>query len=108
MNSDSAAPVPSPSASTAGDAADGARVGLAAGQRYRCQGCGNLTRFDVRVTERARRFWHADLSGSGRIDDEERETIVESVQCRWCGSADVVAEPSPSGEPTASGEQRGQ
>lgn len=66
-------------------------MGLGPGARYRCAACGNLTRFDVEVVERARRFWHADLSGRGGVDDEERlELRVESVTCRWCGSAEHV------------------
>jgi hypothetical protein len=72
-----------------------ARVGLDSGQRYRCNGCGNVTRFDVEVTERARRFWHADLSGGGQVDAEERETTVHAVSCRWCGSTDIAVETSP-------------
>lgn len=73
----------------------GGRVGLFPGERYRCAGCGNLTRFDVEVTEHARRFWHAELSGNGRIEEDVRETTVHRVACRWCGSGDVVREPAP-------------
>lgn len=79
---------------------DAARVGLAPGQRYRCDGCGNVTRFDVDVTERVRRFWHADLSGAGRWESEEVETDVRGVRCRWCGSTEVRVEPRPSPQPT--------
>jgi hypothetical protein len=73
-------------------------VGLGPGQRYRCAACGNLTRFDVETVERVRRFWHADLAGDGRIDEEERaEVEIHSVTCRWCGSTrdvEVVAAPA--------------
>lgn len=66
-------------------------VGLAPGQRYRCAACGNLTRFDVETVERVRRYWHADLSGDGVVDDEQRvEVRVESVSCRWCGTGQAV------------------
>lgn len=66
-------------------------AGLEPGKRFRCAGCGNLTRFDVLSSERVRRFWHVDLSGEGRADEEERlEVTVESVMCRWCGSADQI------------------
>jgi hypothetical protein len=66
-------------------------AGLAPGERYRCGGCGNLTRFDVETVERVRRFWHAGLSGEGAVEEEERlEVRVESVACRWCGSRDQV------------------
>lgn len=61
------------------------------GKRYRCAACGNLTRFDVESVERVRRYWHADLSGAGHVDEEERiEVTVRSVTCRWCGRADDV------------------
>lgn len=66
-------------------------VALAAGQRWRCGGCGNLTRFDVVRSVRVREFWHADLAGDARV--EESATLaeqVESVTCRWCGRADAV------------------
>ena len=66
-------------------------AGLAPGQRYRCAGCGNLTRFDVVSTERVRRFWHVDLSGAGGAEETEAlEETVESVTCRWCGSSDNI------------------
>ena len=66
-------------------------AGLEPGQRYRCAACGNLTRFDVLSTERVRRFWHVDLSGSGVAEHvEPLEVTVESVTCRWCGSSDAV------------------
>jgi hypothetical protein len=59
--------------------------------RWRCSLCGNLTRFDVTRTTRAREFVHLDLSGEPRI--EEREVLaetIESVRCRWCGSVAAV------------------
>jgi hypothetical protein len=65
--------------------------GLDPGARYRCDGCGNVTRFDVVATTRTRRYHHFDLGGEGRIEEEEvlaRE--VESVTCRWCGRSDAV------------------
>ena len=66
-------------------------VGLRPGTRYRCDGCGNLTRFDVETVERVRRFWHADLAGHGQIEEEQRASIeVVGVTCRWCGSRDAV------------------
>lgn len=66
-------------------------AGLTVGSRYRCSACGNLTRFDVESVERVRRFWHLDLSGAGEAEEEERlEITIESVTCRWCGSADAI------------------
>jgi hypothetical protein len=43
--------------------------------RWRCGGCGNLTRFDVALTRRTTEFWHFDLA---------------SVTCRWCGRSDAI------------------
>ena len=41
--------------------------------RWRCAGCGNLTRFDVTRTRRTREFWHFDLAGERRVEDTEVE-----------------------------------
>lgn len=80
-------------------------AGLAPGQRYRCEGCGNVTRFDVESVERVRRYWHADLAGVGVVEEEERlEVTPTAVTCRWCGSGDaieVVDVPGAGGEPAA-------
>jgi hypothetical protein len=61
------------------------------GSRWRCGGCGNLTRFDVRRTRRTAEFWHFDLAGAHRVEESEvlAETL-ESVTCRWCGRADAI------------------
>ena len=65
--------------------------GLTPGTRWRCDGCGNLTRFDVESTERVRRFWHLDLTGRGRPEQEEHiDVVIEAVVCRWCGSRDAI------------------
>lgn len=59
--------------------------------RWRCTLCGNLTRFDVTRSVRAREYVHVDLSGSAQV--EERRVLAESVEqvtCRWCGAADQV------------------
>lgn len=55
--------------------------------RYRCNACGNLTRFDVVTTRRSRAYHHFDLAGDLRVEEEEvlGET-VEEVRCRWCGA----------------------
>ena len=72
--------------------------GLDAGNRFRCDSCGNLTRFDVLETVRARRYHHFDLGGEREVEDEEvLHRLVESVTCRWCGRDDaIVVEPAPS------------
>lgn len=54
--------------------------------RYRCNACGNLTRFDVVETTSVRSFHHYTVGGELSI--EEPEVIaktIESVTCRWCG-----------------------
>ena len=60
-------------------------------QRWRCSGCGNLTRFDVTRTRRTNEYWHFALSGDHEVEETEllNET-VESVTCRWCGRADAI------------------
>ena len=62
-----------------------------AGHRWRCSGCGNLTRFDVTRTRRTREFWHFDLAGEHRVEETEVESeSVASVVCRWCGRDDAI------------------
>ena len=60
-------------------------------QRWRCGGCGNLTRFDVARSRRTTEFWHFDLAGEHAVEETEvRDEVVESVTCRWCGRADAI------------------
>ncbi len=71
-----------------------------ADSRYRCNACGNITRFDVTVTRRTRAFHHFTVGGDLAIEQEDvlGET-VEDVSCRWCESnraVEVVAEGGPS------------
>ncbi|MFO7777555.1 MAG: hypothetical protein R6V28_04300 [Nitriliruptoraceae bacterium] len=77
---------------------------LPPGHRYRCDACGNVTRFDVVETARTRRYVHFDLGGSPSVDEEEILTAtVESVTCRWCTREDAVrveAAPAGGAEPT--------
>ncbi|TCJ23728.1 hypothetical protein [Nocardioides jejuensis] len=59
--------------------------------RWRCGGCGNLTRFDVTRTRRTTEFWHFDLQGEASVEQTElRAETVESVTCRWCGRDDAI------------------
>ena len=59
--------------------------------RYRCSSCGNLTRFDVLETKRARSFHHYSLGGELQIEEEEiLEHNIEKVTCRWCGRSDSI------------------
>lgn len=78
---------------------------LAPGQRYRCDGCGNVTRFDVVTAARTRRYLHFDLGGISSVDEEEvLDARVESVTCRWCARTDAVRlEPVPGPEPDPAG-----
>ncbi|WP_310527867.1 hypothetical protein [Nocardioides sp.] len=60
-------------------------------QRWRCGGCGNLTRFDVTRTRRTAEFWHFDLAGEHEVESTEvKDESVESVSCRWCGRSDAI------------------
>ena len=79
-----------------GDAAGLLRA-LEPNHRFRCEACGNVTRFDVTVTETTRRFHHFDLGGDDLVEEEAvLERSVRSVVCRWCGRDDTVkVEPAP-------------
>lgn len=59
--------------------------------RWRCGGCGNLTRFDVTRTRRTTEFWHVDLAGQAKVEGSstEREDL-DRVACRWCGRDDAI------------------
>ena len=62
-------------------------------RRYRCNACGNLTRFDVTSSRRTRAFHHYSVSGA--LDVEEEVVLseqVEDVSCRWCGNGTAVVE----------------
>jgi hypothetical protein len=59
--------------------------------RWRCRQCGNLTRFDVTRTTRAREYVHVDLAGEQEVEEREvLEELVEHVTCRWCSAVDSV------------------
>ncbi|MGH9023016.1 MAG: hypothetical protein ACRDV9_07945 [Acidimicrobiia bacterium] len=61
--------------------------------RYRCSGCGNLTRFDVVATRRTRTFCHFTLGGEMRVEEEEvLDELIEEVSCRWCGAHGATIE----------------
>ena len=71
--------------------------------RWRCGLCGNLTRFDVQRSTRAREYVHVSLAGEPVV--EERQVLAEAVEqvaCRWCGRADSVEVVPRPGEPGAS------
>ena len=59
--------------------------------RYRCDACGNLTRFDVTSTRRMRAF--PLCAGGGDLAEEDGEVCKETtgdVACRWCGNGRAV------------------
>ena len=59
--------------------------------RWRCGGCGNLTRFDVSRTRRTTEYWHFDLAGEPTVEESVlRQETLESVACRWCGRNDAI------------------
>jgi len=61
--------------------------------RYRCSGCGNLTRFDVVSSRRTRAFHHFSVGGELEIEEEEiLDARVEQVTCRWCGATGTSIE----------------
>lgn len=59
--------------------------------RYRCNACGNLTRFDVLTDRRTKAFHHYSVGGDLSIEEEQvlSEAVVE-VSCRWCGHGNAV------------------
>jgi hypothetical protein len=59
-----------------------------ASTRYRCNACGNLTRFDVVASRRTRAFHHYSIAGELTVEDEEvLDERVEQVTCRWCNAS---------------------
>jgi len=61
--------------------------------RYRCNACGNLTRFDVVETTTVRSFHHFTVGGELTIGESNIiNRVVESVSCRWCGHGRDVEE----------------
>jgi len=59
--------------------------------RYRCNACGNLTRFDVVTTRRTRAFHHYTVGGDLNVEDEDvLSEVVDEVSCRWCGNGNAV------------------
>jgi len=67
--------------------------------RYRCEACGNLTRFDVTTTRRTRAFHHYSVGGDLAVEDEEiLSESVEEVTCRWCGHGRAVRALSGTGD----------
>lgn len=68
--------------------------------RWRCEVCGNLTRFTVVRRARVREFVHVDLAGSATVEESTvLDETAEQVVCRWCNTRDRVAlEPRPAAQ----------
>jgi len=62
--------------------------------RFRCTGCGNLTRFDVVASQRTKALYHYSVGGELTVEDEVvLDARVEQVTCVWCGaSGDRIAD----------------
>ena len=61
--------------------------------RYRCDGCGNLTRFDVTTSQKTKAFHHYSVGGDLVVEDEEvLAHNVDEVVCRWCGHGRSVVD----------------
>jgi hypothetical protein len=59
--------------------------------RYRCDACGNLTRFDVVTNRRTRAFHHYSVGGELVVEEVEvLDETIEEVSCRWCGHGGAV------------------
>lgn len=59
--------------------------------RYRCDACGNLTRFDVVTNRRTKAFHHYSVGGELAVEEVEvLDETIEEVTCRWCGHGDAV------------------
>ena len=70
-----------------------ATVGSVSPPRYRCDGCGNLTRFDVTVSQQTKAFHHYSVGGELVVEDEQvLWRRVDEVVCRWCGHGRSVVE----------------
>lgn len=64
--------------------------------RYRCAGCGNLTRFDVVVERTVKEFRHFTVGGDVEVESVDvLAEDVRSVSCRWCGATDDRIETLP-------------
>jgi hypothetical protein len=71
---------------------------------YRCDACGNKTRFDIFETKRVRAFYHYSLGGRLEVEEEEvLDSNIEKVVCRWCGSSDSISRGAGSAGPQNGG-----
>jgi hypothetical protein len=70
--------------------------------RYRCNACGNLTRFDVVASRRTRAFHHYSIGGELTVEEEDvLDEHIERVTCRWCSASGDAIEQVPVEETSA-------
>ncbi len=61
--------------------------------RYRCDLCGNITRFDIVESMTVKSFYHYGIDGElNKEDPVTIHRVIESVSCRWCNSPKNVKE----------------
>lgn len=61
--------------------------------RYRCNACGNLTRFDVTTTSTIKAFHHYSVGGDLTVEEPQvLAERIDEVVCHWCASGDAVEE----------------
>ena len=61
--------------------------------RYRCDGCGNVTRFDVTTSQTTKAFHHYTVGGELEVEEVSiLSRQVDDVVCRWCGHGRSVVE----------------
>jgi hypothetical protein len=68
-------------------------VGAVSDPRFRCDGCGNVTRFDVTISQTTKAFHHYTVGGE--LEVEEVTVLsrhVDEVLCRWGGHGNRVVE----------------
>jgi hypothetical protein len=77
--------------------------------KYRCDGCGNVTRFDVTMSQTTKSFHHYTVGGDLMVEEVEvLSRTVDDVVCRWCGhgrSVVEISETESSDRPEEPGEQ---
>lgn len=74
-------------------------MGAVGEARYRCDGCGNVTRFDVTTTETTKAFHHYTVGGELQVEDRQvLDHRVNEVVCRWCGHGRSVVTVDDEGE----------
>ncbi len=73
-------------------------------ERFRCDACGNITRFDFEVVEHSKAFYHFGIGGELNIEDLKIiDRKVVEITCRWCGHGKAISKfDDAAGEPDSS------